>query len=68
MPHCRPADPGAAFGMPLELRYVCPLLQVFDMPTSLGFYRDLLGFEVVGAAPPADNCFQCPVEARIRDG
>jgi catechol 2,3-dioxygenase-like lactoylglutathione lyase family enzyme len=39
--------------MPLELRYLCPLLQVFDMPASLAFYRDLLGFEIVSAAPPA---------------
>ena len=37
--------------MPLELRGLCPLLQVFDMPTSLAFYRDALGFEVVQAAP-----------------
>ncbi len=29
-----------------------PLLQVYDMPTSLAFYRDLLGFEVVKTAPP----------------
>ena len=39
--------------MPFELHDVCPLLQVFDMPTSLAFYRDVLGFEVVAAAPPA---------------
>ena len=38
--------------MPPELTYLCPLLQVFDMPTSLAFYRDLLGFEIVEAAPP----------------
>ncbi|HEX6089181.1 MAG TPA: VOC family protein [Gemmatimonadales bacterium] len=38
--------------MPPELSYLCPLLQVFDMPTSLAFYRDLLGFEIVEAAPP----------------
>ena len=38
--------------MALELRGVCPLLQVFDMPTSLAFYRDLLGFEVIQASPP----------------
>jgi catechol 2,3-dioxygenase-like lactoylglutathione lyase family enzyme len=25
-----------------------PLLQVFDMPTSIRFYRDLLGFELIG--------------------
>ncbi len=29
-----------------------PLLQVYDMPTSLAFYRDILGFEVVETAPP----------------
>ena len=40
--------------MALELRGVCPLLQVFDMPTSLAFYRGVLGFEVIQAAPPAD--------------
>jgi glyoxylase I family protein len=37
--------------MTLDLRGLCPLLQVFDMPTSLAFYRDVLGFEIVGAAP-----------------
>jgi len=30
-----------------------PLLQVYDLPTSLAFYRDLLGFEVVDTAPAA---------------
>ncbi len=38
--------------MPLAIRGVCPLLFVFDMPTSLAFYRDLLGFRIVQAAPP----------------
>lgn len=37
--------------MPLELRGICPLLQVFDMRTSLAFYRDVLGFAVVASAP-----------------
>jgi catechol 2,3-dioxygenase-like lactoylglutathione lyase family enzyme len=32
------------------------LLQVFDMPTSLAFYRDVLGFEVVSDVPPDDRC------------
>ena len=31
--------------MALDLRGMCPLLEVFDMPTSLGFYCDVLGFE-----------------------
>jgi glyoxylase I family protein len=39
--------------MALEIRGICPLLQVFDMPAALAFYRDVLGFEVVEAAPAA---------------
>jgi uncharacterized glyoxalase superfamily protein PhnB len=39
--------------VPLDLRGICPLLQVFDMPESLAFYRDLLGFEVIATAPTA---------------
>ena len=27
---------------------MAPLLQVFDMPTSVHFYCDILGFEIVG--------------------
>ena len=30
---------------------LCPLLQVFDMPTSVKFYRDVLGFELTGNSP-----------------
>ena len=41
--------------MALDLRGICPLLQVFDMPNSLAFYRDLVGFEVIQTAPPADK-------------
>lgn len=33
--------------MTIALRGMAPLLQVFDMPTSFRFYRDVLGFEVV---------------------
>jgi catechol 2,3-dioxygenase-like lactoylglutathione lyase family enzyme len=35
----------------LKLEGFAPLIQVFDMPRSLAFYRDLLGFEVVQASP-----------------
>jgi catechol 2,3-dioxygenase-like lactoylglutathione lyase family enzyme len=42
--------------MPIEVRGVCPLIEVFDMPTSIRFYRDLLGFEVVRAEPRGDDC------------
>lgn len=40
--------------MPLDLRGLCPLIQVLDMPTSLAFYRDVIGFSVVSHSPPAD--------------
>jgi catechol 2,3-dioxygenase-like lactoylglutathione lyase family enzyme len=42
--------------MSLELREVCALLQVFDMPTSLRFYRDVLGFTVASSNVPGDHC------------
>ena len=35
--------------MAIEVQGLAPLLQVFDMPTSMRFYRDQLGFEVVGS-------------------
>jgi glyoxylase I family protein len=31
----------------LTIRGLCPLIQVFDMPSSLRFYRDVLGFAQV---------------------
>ncbi len=37
--------------MTLEVRGVCPLVQVYDMPASVKFYRDQLGFEVVSTSP-----------------
>ena len=33
--------------MSIEVRWMTPLLQVFDMPLSIRFYCDLLGFEIV---------------------
>jgi catechol 2,3-dioxygenase-like lactoylglutathione lyase family enzyme len=38
--------------MALELHGLCPLLAVYDMPTSLRFYRDLLGFEIHMSSDP----------------
>jgi glyoxylase I family protein len=35
---------------------LCPLIQVFDMPVALAFYRDLLGFEVIGQSSNGDDC------------
>jgi glyoxylase I family protein len=40
--------------MALNLEGLTPLLQVYDMPASLRFYRDLLGFEIVSTSPPRD--------------
>ena len=34
-----------------KLEGFSPLLQVFDMPRSIAFYRDVLGFEVVDHSP-----------------
>jgi glyoxylase I family protein len=42
--------------MALEILGLCPLLSVFDMPTALRFYRDLLGFEVATSDRPGDDC------------
>ena len=37
--------------MSIEVQGLAPLLQVFDMPTSIRFYRDVLGFIVSGTSP-----------------
>lgn len=42
--------------MAIEIQSLTPLIQVFDMPTSISFYRDTLGFEVVESVPPGDDC------------
>jgi glyoxylase I family protein len=36
-------------------RGMAPLLQVFDMPTAVKFYRDVLGFEVVSTSQPSES-------------
>ena len=42
--------------MGIDIRGMAPLLQVFDMPASVRFYRDQLGFEIVGTdGKPPDN-------------
>jgi len=33
--------------MAIDIRGIAPLLQVFDMPTSIKFYCEVLGFEIV---------------------
>lgn len=41
--------------MAIEISGMTPLLQVFDMPRSLAFYRDVLGFEVVSDSGKGDD-------------
>ena len=36
--------------MSIKVNGVCALLQVFDMPASVRFYRDILGFEIVNTS------------------
>jgi catechol 2,3-dioxygenase-like lactoylglutathione lyase family enzyme len=42
--------------MTLDLRGMTPLIQVFDMPASLAFYCDILGFTVHNSSGPVPNC------------
>lgn len=40
----------------IDIRGVAPLLSVFYMPPAIAFYRDLLGFTVMGKSPAlSDN-------------
>lgn len=36
--------------MGIDMKGLCPLIQVFDMDISLRFYCDLLGFEIIEKA------------------
>lgn len=42
--------------MPMDFRSLTPLIQVFDMPASIRFYRDVLGFTVVTSSGPVPDC------------
>lgn len=39
----------------IPIRGFAPLLEVFDMPRSITFYRDILSFEVVSTSAPGDH-------------
>jgi glyoxylase I family protein len=43
--------------MSIEVGGVCVLLQVFDMPASVRFYRDALGYEIVETSPREGDQF-----------
>ena len=42
--------------MPVDIKGLAPLIYVFDMPASVHFYRDLLGFELVATSRPGPSC------------
>lgn len=42
--------------MTVDFHGLTPLIQVFDMPASIRFYCDVLGFAVVTASGPMPNC------------
>jgi uncharacterized glyoxalase superfamily protein PhnB len=41
--------------MAIAVRGLAPLLQVFDMPTAIKFYRDVLGFEVISTSESSES-------------
>ena len=41
--------------MSIEIRGMSPLIEVFNMPRALDFYRDILGFEVVSDSGSGDD-------------
>ncbi|WP_029415766.1 VOC family protein [Brevundimonas bacteroides] len=41
--------------MAIKTSGMTPLLQVYDMPEAVAFYRDVLGFDVVSASPEVDT-------------
>jgi uncharacterized glyoxalase superfamily protein PhnB len=43
----------------MDIQGVAPLLQVYDMPTAIHFYRDVLGFAIWGSSQPGDDCNWC---------
>ena len=45
--------------MAIEVQGMTPLLEVYDMPTSLAFYRDVLCFEMIAQSSPGDKCDWC---------
>ena len=50
----RPVAPGG-----LRVEGLAPLVQVFDMPRSVAFYRDALGFALVAQSEPGDSFDWC---------
>ena len=43
----------------MDIHGIAPLLQVYDMPTAIRFYRDVLGFTIWASSEPSDDCDWC---------
>jgi uncharacterized glyoxalase superfamily protein PhnB len=43
--------------MGVDIRGMAPLVEVFDMPTSIAFYCGVLGFEIVSTSRPGRDRF-----------
>ena len=41
--------------MPIKVESVVSHIGVFDMPTAVAFYRDMLGFTIVKQSGPGDD-------------
>jgi len=41
--------------MPVDINEMTPLIQVFNMPRALAFYRDILGFQIVTDSGKGDH-------------
>jgi glyoxylase I family protein len=52
-----PSDLRRGWGIAMQIKIsgLTPLIQVFDMPTSVAFYRDVMGFELVMSSRPGDH-------------
>ncbi len=46
---------GSKNANPFNIEGMAPLFQVFDMPASLKFYRDILGFEIAMSSGEGDD-------------
>ena len=49
------ATPDILLAMALDISGMTPLIQVFNVPRALAFYRDILGFQVVADSGNGDH-------------
>ena len=52
----------------IKITGMCPLIQVFDMPTSVRFYTDVLGFETKHNLPMGEHAWITLVSPSAPDG